>query len=226
MTLLEMVRTKLRGAALKPAQAEVADVVAQAVTSALEASRPEDATAHPMMTPEERRAIGAELAQRHKAFMAECERAAAAVREAEAKRDEAVRECERAYMAAAAVDDGAYTRWRDAEIARLWAARPRLADELIARVIEESHSLKVETVEAPSRLVSQDGHYAVRSNTRGVTNRPCVEARSHALRALADDIRRGVERGVVCDEAELQRMFDTAYRKLPAIVRPVLPPAA
>lgn len=178
------------------------------------------------MDPAERLALCTESSNRKAAHAATNEKLNGEASATE-KEQEAMRKKLQRLREALTDNDRAYCAWRDPVMARLWAERPELADELVARTDTEARSLRNDHYVLPPRveivgprgkgeLVSA-GESGVGNMARMITNSETVEARRKALFALADSVRQWTTCGKFGTTAELQRLFDDAYAALPKV---------
>lgn len=222
MTLKETVRTALREILGEPeGQAALRDAIVPAPASKAPSARSE-------MTATERKALGAELATAFATVTSEGVRLRNAVTAAWARLSAA--QSEHARLGAEQGELASnYCARRDPIMARLWAERPALADELIAQVETEARSLRSESYALPEeglggQPMSYGGRAAVgeivrdddlSSMPRNVSNGASVEARRKGLYSLAENIKEWTTKGLFATVAELQAMFDGEYSALP-----------
>ena len=195
------------------------------------AATPPAAGARPELPAEERRALGAELAQRYDLVVLkgeeqaerEIQEAAGRLRKAE---QDLVRIAERRSLTRQE-----YIAFRDPTMARLWAERPALVDELIARVETEARELKVKSFVLPpgpddaehilsqrpsaGEIVREDG--ALVDMPRVLSTGTSVRARQGGLRDLAEAIRDATCKGEWATTEELGQLFSNLYAALPAV---------
>lgn len=180
-----------------------------------------------VIEPDERRRVGAEIEARRQSYAAAHGSWRAAVQAAEERRDKAIEECNQLYGNEPWSHD--YAVFRDSEGARLWAGRPPLVDELIARCRSEA-TAKPTLLAVPGcnpNIAYRAGRaYAIvrgheepdESDFTGplpVGNHDSVYARAVALRELAEQLERWTRYGTYATEADLTRQFNEAYAKLP-----------
>jgi hypothetical protein len=203
-----------------------------ALASLPPAGRPERV----VMSEEARRAHGEDYMRRHAAFTGGAARIKADLLRAEA----ALREAEKRLQALADEEGAArssWVSWRDSQEQIAWEQRPPLVDELIARTVEErlslGHRIERHDIPPPDPLkgatpVAYNGPGAVGEIVdpyatspirfiRTVSNAESITARVKALWGLAEDIESWTRRGTYSTVADLQRLFDAAYKALPAI---------
>jgi hypothetical protein len=194
---------------------------------ALKALPPPPPPGRPVMSADERRALGAELAQRYDLVVVQGgEQARRETAEAQARLSQA--QADLARIAEVHSEKcSQYVAWRDVVLARLWAERPDKVDKLLERAEGEARALCADVHVLPPyvQIVSDArGAGEIISNglneadmARPVTNSASIESRRKGLFALAHEVREWTCKGMFASGNELQEMFDHAYRALPSV---------